>query len=232
MTRPAAALLLLLAGAARAAELSHHVLALSWQPAFCETRPENAECRAQTPERWDATRPALHGLWPDAGGGSLAYCGVPDELRRRRWCDLPESPLSPATRAGLSRIMPGSASCLDRYQWHKHGSCSGRAPEDYFALAVALTDKAAETRLARRLASSAGKRVDTAELLDLFTEEFGERAASSLALICRGDALFELRLFLKPSLSPADPLGAALLAHKRRGSNCPASVRITAAPAR
>ena len=39
------------------------VLAVSWQPGFCETRPRLPECRSQKKSRYDATHFALHGLW-------------------------------------------------------------------------------------------------------------------------------------------------------------------------
>jgi len=58
----------LLAGAFGYQQLSaspaEYVLAVSWQPAFCETRPRLPECRSQTADRFDATNFTLHGLWP------------------------------------------------------------------------------------------------------------------------------------------------------------------------
>ena len=56
-----------------------HVLAASWQPAFCETRPAKPECLSQTEDRVDATGFSLHGLWPQPVDN--VYCGVPPELR-------------------------------------------------------------------------------------------------------------------------------------------------------
>ena len=43
----------------------YYVLALSWQPAFCEGRPDKSECRTQTQNRFDANNFVLHGLWPN-----------------------------------------------------------------------------------------------------------------------------------------------------------------------
>jgi ribonuclease T2 len=37
--------------------------------------------------------------------------------------------------------MPGSADCLERYQWVKHGSCSGLPVETYFSASAALTER-------------------------------------------------------------------------------------------
>src|SRR5438552_1569673 len=41
-----------------------YVFALSWQSAFCETKSNKTECRAQNPNEFDATNFTLHGLWP------------------------------------------------------------------------------------------------------------------------------------------------------------------------
>jgi len=51
-----------------------YVFALSWQPAFCETKSSKTECRAQNPNEFDATNFTLHGLWPQPNGNS--YCQV------------------------------------------------------------------------------------------------------------------------------------------------------------
>ena len=47
------------------------VLALSWEPAFCETQPDVPECRSQTTGSLDARQFSLHGLWPPD-----VYCDV------------------------------------------------------------------------------------------------------------------------------------------------------------
>ena len=41
-----------------------YVFAASWQPSFCETRPNKPECKNLTDERFDATAFSIHGLWP------------------------------------------------------------------------------------------------------------------------------------------------------------------------
>ena len=51
-----------------------YLLALSWQPSFCETKPSKPECESQTPQRFDATNLVLHGLWPQPRAN--VYCNV------------------------------------------------------------------------------------------------------------------------------------------------------------
>ena len=42
-----------------------YVLAISWQPSFCQGNQYKKECKSQTEDRFDATNFTLHGLWPD-----------------------------------------------------------------------------------------------------------------------------------------------------------------------
>ena len=81
------------------------LLAVSWQPAFCETKPGKPECTSMTTARFDATHLALHGLWPQPR--SKAYCGVPQsEGSFGNESEVPVSPgpldASKTSSAGLS----------------------------------------------------------------------------------------------------------------------------------
>ena len=84
------------------------VLAVSWQPAFCERHPSKRECKTQAPDRFDANHFALHGLWPDG-----VYCGVSDEImgkdKTNKWDQLPPLALSQTLRRELLKKMPGMA---------------------------------------------------------------------------------------------------------------------------
>ena len=108
------------------------VLAVSWQPAFCERHPLKPECKTQAPDRFDANHFALHGLWPDG-----VYCGVSDEImgkdKTNKWDQLPPLALSQTLRRELLKKMPGMLSALHRHEWIKHGTCYGDAtPQKYF----------------------------------------------------------------------------------------------------
>lgn len=130
-------------GQAAPARFDYYLLALSVAPAYCEDNPARArtyaQCRQLSVRGFQAMPLTLHGLWPnrldrrhpafcagEAGGG---------------FCRLPAVRLPPETRARLGRAMPGTADCLDRYQWRKHGSCSGLPEADYFAASAALTER-------------------------------------------------------------------------------------------
>ena len=49
-----------------------YVLAISWEPAFCEDHEGKSECQRETEQTFDATHFSLHGLWPQPKGNF--YC--------------------------------------------------------------------------------------------------------------------------------------------------------------
>jgi ribonuclease T2 len=110
------------------------LLALSWQPAFCETKPTKIECRDQSADSFEAGNLALHGLWPQPRDND--YCGVSPEVEQidqaKRWDELPPVALSAETRKALAEQMPGYASNLHLHEWYKHGTCYSNSPEEYF----------------------------------------------------------------------------------------------------
>lgn len=118
-----------------------YVLALSWQPAFCETKPSKTECKAQTAAGFDATHFTLHGLWPQPNGNFYCQVAAADKANDNpaHWQDLPPVELDPDTRSELDQVMPGTASDLDRHEWIKHGTCYGKSQQEYFSDALNLT---------------------------------------------------------------------------------------------
>jgi ribonuclease T2 len=138
-----ALLLAPLAACAEPARFEHYLLALSVAPAFCEDEPqrkrEYAQCRALSDAGFRTMPLTLHGLWPNRLDRKHPnYCGGE---AGGAFCRLPPLRLPAETRMRLDRAMPASADCLDRYQWAKHGSCSGLAAADYFAASLALTER-------------------------------------------------------------------------------------------
>jgi ribonuclease T2 len=92
------------------AQKPDYILAVSWQPAFCEGKPDKTECETQRHDRFDATHFTLHGLWP-----KKQYCNVDRHIvaadKDNRWNGLPEPELSDATRHALSEVMPERCRC-------------------------------------------------------------------------------------------------------------------------
>ena len=91
-----------------------YVLALSWSAGFCEKVGwSHDQC-----EPGRGLGFVVHGLWPQYEQGYPSNCAGPDN----------PSSIALARAAGL---YPDQR--LARYQWRKHGTCTGRSPSDYFA---------------------------------------------------------------------------------------------------
>jgi len=192
----------------KAGKFYFYTLALSWQAAFCESKPQKPECQSQNEKRFDAYHFVLHGLWPNVKGDkghSYGYCNVPKRIMNRRWCDMPRLDLSKEVRKNLGKFMPGSVSCLQRHEWYKHGSCSGLSENDYFALSNQLVKLFSETDFSRYVANNVGKYVKRKDLLKAFDKEFGKGSRAYLLLRCkkvRGTSLLtEIQIHLKKNLS-------------------------------
>lgn len=227
-------------GAHRAGQFDHYILALNWQPAFCETHEEKPECRTQSKGRFDARHFSLHGLWPskqDDKGREFSYCGVSDALRRQdrigAWCALPVLPLSEEMRSALTTVMPGIQSCLQRHEWLKHGTYSGLAPEEYYRLSLQLVEFFADTQFSRYVAVNVGHEVKRAEMLSAFEQDFGPGSRRQLQLWCNRinevQTLTEVYLYLRKDLP--DPLSPAALWAKgapRIRPDCPRTFHIHA----
>ncbi|HWA20331.1 MAG TPA: ribonuclease T2 [Devosia sp.] len=176
-----------------------YTLAVSWQPAFCETEPNKPECRSLTGNRYDADHFALHGLWPQDN-----YCGVSQDQIDADTYDprstLSDVDLTDATRTALDRAMPGTQSLLERHEWLMHGTCSGVSAETYYARAIALLDELNASPVRDLFAGSAGQRVSAEEIREAFDMAFGNGAGYRVRIDCADDGprtiIVELRIRL------------------------------------
>ena len=219
-------------------KFDYYTLALSWMPAFCESKPNKRECQNQDEKRFDAYHFILHGLWPGVKGDkrhTYGYCDVSKSVikkdKKRRWCNMPKLDLSQTVRKNLNQFMPGTASCLQRHEWYKHGSCSGLSEEDYYALSNQLVEKFSKTDFSQYIAKHVGKKVKRKTLLKKFDKEFGKGSRSYLVLRCkkvrRKSLLTEIQIHLKKNFRVADDFGKMFLKEKLWvHGNCPRSFKI------
>ncbi len=205
-----------------------YVLAVSWQPAFCEQRPNKPECRSQTADRFDASHFTLHGLWPQPRGN--VYCNVdPAQIdldKERQWLSLDALVLAPATRTDLERVMPGSQSGLHRHEWVKHGSCYNNASaEIYFSHSLRLMRRLNKSVVRDLFAAHVGQHLARAKILAAFDSAFGAGSAAALAIACKADGdrmlISELKLALKGPLDSASNIGELMRAAPPTGGGCP-----------
>ncbi|MGJ0505842.1 MAG: ribonuclease T2 family protein [Methylocystis sp.] len=95
-------------------DFDFYVLALSWSPGFCDSvEGSHDQC-----EPGKGLGFVVHGLWPQYERGFPSDCAGPRSPSR----------IALERAAGL---FPDER--LARYEWRKHGTCSGRSPSDYFS---------------------------------------------------------------------------------------------------
>ncbi|MBV9654238.1 MAG: hypothetical protein JOZ42_06710 [Acetobacteraceae bacterium] len=159
----------------------YYLLSLSIAPSFCATdrgRSDKTECTEASDAAYRETPLTVHGLWPNrigvAGRNQPGNCDGP-----------PLGSLPDSLRADLARYMPGSADGLDRYEWRKHGTCSGLDPAAYFS-ALITAAKEADRVIGGAIQSHGwfGRPVPIAELLDAVSET-NPALARSIVVNCR-----------------------------------------------
>ena len=98
-------------------DFDFYVLSLSWSSGFCEAHA-GASARGQCNAGANLGF-VVHGLWPQYEHGYPSDCGPAARFPSR---------VAIETTQGL---YPSEG--LARYEWRKHGTCSGKSPTDYFA---------------------------------------------------------------------------------------------------
>jgi ribonuclease T2 len=203
---------------ATAGDFDYFLLSLSIAPSFCALNPVNqakSECRALTTADFQQTPLTVHGLWPNRAGVSVN--------RQPQDCEGPSFDRLPVPlQAELRRYMPAGPG-LARYEWRKHGACSGMAPEAYFTTLVRLAQRANATiSAAMHEQSMFGRPMRIADLLAAVAAH-DAALAPAIVVDCRfprggGQALVdEIRVTLSKDLAPI-PAGSVGLG---QNSGCP-----------
>ena len=211
---------------AASAGKADYVLAISWEPAFCEAMPGKAECKAETPASYEATHLSLHGLWPQPR--SKAYCGVSDadkaSDKAHSWTALPAVDLTPGTRAALDKDMPGTKSALERHEWIEHGTCSGLSQEVFFTRAAALLDAINNTAVAAVFAAHVGHQLDGTDIRKAFDTAFGAGAGDRVRISCETHVghrvISEITIGLAGDVTGSGKLGDLIAAAGKTSPGC------------
>jgi ribonuclease T2 len=209
---------------------TQYVLAASWQPAFCETKPDKVECRTQTAERFDASHFALHGLWPQPR--SLSYCRVErpqiEDDKAGRWSELPAVALEPQTQEELNKVMPGAQSHLERHEWTRHGTCYGATAEEYFADSLTVMRALNGSAVQQLFASHIGRFLSFADISKAFDQSFGEGAGRRVRMQCARDngklIISELTIGLTGEITPQSSLADLIAAAQPTKTECPGGI--------
>jgi len=214
-----------------------YVLAMSWQPAFCITKPDKPECKGKeftNNNLHSANNFSIHGLWPNRTGCGQDYgfCN-PDRQQEKSFSDYPDVNMSPQTRDFLKELMPSlkAQSHLERHEWYKHGTCSGMDEDDYFTLVGKLVEEFNSYPFMTTLRGNGESAIGTTKSIDLDdlkkqidTDErlgnglpkgLGAGVSSSLIFVCKKSKkgepfLVEIQLNLKSTLTKDSTLKGSI----------------------
>ena len=204
-----------------------NLLAISWQPSFCQTNQSKAECQSQDASDFDAVHFTLHGLWPQPR--AKAYCCLPSNFPKEPWSSQPnfDDELADETLTQLQegRQMPGVESFLHRHEWYKHGTCynprSDEPEQEYFEESLALLKQVNDSSVRRLFASRIGRRVGLNEIQAAFNRDFGSGAGRKVKLKCNRQGLIsELWINLAGDIQPDTPIATLLATAKDAQSQC------------
>ncbi len=209
------------------AKNSFAILAISWQPAFCEYRQNRPECASQVSTRYDASHFSLHGLWP--GPRSRVYCGIPGPTikldKSGRWGKLPELHLNSSLMSKLRQIMPGTRSFLQRHEWVKHGSChENGSANGYYSDSLRLVNELNNSPVQQLFSDSLGKFLKVENIQATFNKAFGKGTGQRIRLKCRKDGgrllISELTIGLYGEFDEHSSLSKLILAANPTDSGC------------
>lgn len=226
------------------ADFDRYVLALSWQSGFCQSmhdskRAEPDECRLQKESADKTSVLTIHGLWPGLPK-SVAARGVDErrwmrfgcatrpipnmpEARASRKCAAEETGLSLTGAAKLSESMPGAGgnSCLERYEYAKHGVCFGFDPDAYFATMVRMNHEVKSSALGQFLAANYGKTISRSAFDAAVAKSWGKQTVKAFKLSCAGNPAYltEMQISLNAASINA-PLASASFAPQPHPGNC------------
>ncbi|HGY4710131.1 TPA: ribonuclease I [Klebsiella oxytoca] len=225
-------------------DFDRYVLALSWQTGFCQSmqdrnRSEPEECRLQQEPDNKADFLTVHGLWPGLPK-SIAARGVDERRWMRFGCTTRPVPNMPEAKAGqkcraaetglslemankLNGVMPGSGgnSCLERYEYAKHGVCFGFDPDSYFGTMVRLNGEIKQSPLGRFLARHYGQTVSRDDFNAAVAEAYGNQNVKAFKLTCNGNPAYltEMQISIKAAAINA-PLSVNSFLPQPHPGNC------------
>lgn len=171
-----------------------YVLAMSWQPGFCEWTPGGKrgkpECEAMESGQLTVTHLTLHGLWPNRQSCGISYGNCGGEPMK----------LSRETIAYIGPWMPNFLyeSKFGQYEWAKHGTCQTTLNADaYFRRAVDLVKQVDESEPGKYIRANIGGTISRKAFYEKLRETTGSNQyRDSVTLLCSGKYLTEIRVRL------------------------------------
>jgi ribonuclease T2 len=163
-------------GSSTPGRFDFYVLSLSWSPGFCATGGDD-KGRDQCKRGADIGF-VVHGLWPQYDRGYPSDCSGSTRF-----------PSQSALRE-TDGVYPDEG--LAKYEWRKHGTCSGLSPNDYFAAAKNARDTV--TIPPRFKDPHQAQDASPADVVRAFTDANPRLRPGMLAAICQHGTLDEVRI--------------------------------------
>ena len=166
-------------------DFDFYVLALSWSPTYCEgegARRDEPQC---APGRGLGF--VVHGLWPQYTRGYPQNCSAV------------QRPITRQAMEVAGQVYPSEG--LARYEWRKHGTCSGLDPASYFAaakqarLAVTIPDEL----------KTGGQRLAPVEIARQFVAANSGLRPDMMSVACARGRLTEVRICFSKDLRGFTP---------------------------
>ena len=201
-------------------------LAVSWQPAFCESHRDKPECDVTNPDSYQASNFTLHGLWPNKNscGTRYGFCGKYSRPETS-FCKYDPVPISEELLAKLGKYMPSAAhgSCLQRHEWYKHGTCQETwSAETYYDTAIRLVQEFNGKGMSSFMEAEVGNSVRVDEFFEAVDQVLGEDAHRRMKLLCDDKRnLVDIYINL-PAVIPNNASVSELIQHAPEafGNNC------------
>lgn len=211
------------------------LLVVTWGPSLCKVESSSPGCANGHVSTLGRTL-ILHGLWPQPP--SEQFCGLPKAVADRRGGmhdgDLPAVVLPESVTTKLQAMM-SDVTVMTRYEWYRHGTCSGVTPAVYYGNAISLTEQVRQI-LDPVFAAAEGGQLSASAVRDRFDAEFGKGAGTRVGVKCRsadreGLVVYEVRLSLPPVADLGSDKGTVSLREALvKGPTIPAGCRAGRVP--
>ncbi len=161
-------------------QFDFYVLALSWSPGFCEVSgSRNKQC-----DKGSGLGFVVHGLWPQTEQGYPSFCE-------------PGGRFAPRAAVEEARgLFPDDN--LARYQWRKHGTCSGEAPSAYFRAVQRARERVRIPDVLKSVGAEA--RVMPSEIEQAFVRANPDLRPDMMSVSCARRIFQEVRICLDKDL--------------------------------
>lgn len=217
-----------------------NLLAVSWQPAFCQSNDAynrdgswKTECETMTANSLYAKQFSIHGLWPNDLDDLPRYPCYCHRARPTKcqgvFFDPPEViDISDDIREQLWTKMPGiQSNFLHRHEWFKHGTCYekfdvagtssddvGSDADEYYRDTLHVLDQLNRSALAQLFADNLGNVLELKQIQEAMIASFGDGAEERIFVSChndRGEALIdEIFIGLGGRIEPDSDLAALI----------------------